>query len=406
MSQARHKRHVLVALWMTTVSARDIQAGIFRYVSESRNWSIHLVPLPHGLDPIRHGPLLHGHVDGIITAMPCNDIIDALAPGVKIPVVFIGTRSDKRIRQLTPMACVYCDDDAVGRAGAQHFLQHGFYNEYGFVHSSTIQTATDLREIGFRSELKRAGKSCNTFVAREDADEEIDSTALEQWLLSLEKPAAVMAYYDFQAIQVLNACHNIGLDVPGQVSVLGVDNDDVLCEFSSPSLSSIALDHEQIGYKAAQTLDKMIRGRIRTSPKDILCGQIRIVERESTDPLPPSGSLVKKALAFIRQNVTRGIDVRDVVAALHVSRRLADLRFHETLGRSIHQAIEDARMAIAEKNLKKSHKSLAQIALDSGYRSIKTFETAFRKRYQVAPGCLRKTLRAQPKARKALIDRP
>ena len=128
----------------------------------------------------------------------------------------------------------------------------------------------------------------------------------------------------------------------------------------------------------------------RRKPRTLVSPVIGIVERESTRPLSPSAHLVRKALEFIKTNAAKGIGVKDVVAHLKISRRLADLRFREIEGRSILQAIETRRLELAERALTETERPVKTVASESGYRNVKTFEAAFRRKHGITPSAFRK----------------
>jgi LacI family transcriptional regulator len=186
-----------------------------------------------------------------------------------------------------------------------------------------------------------------------------------------------MTFYDPYAVQAINVCREHGISVPKQVSILGVDNDGLLCEFANPPLSSIQPDHERAGFLAAKELDALMT-RPSHKPRTLVSPVLGVVERESTKPLTPAAHLIRKASQFIHDQTAKGISVTDVAAHLKISRRLADQRFREIEGSSIHRTIEDRRMELAEKALSETNRPLRLIAQESGYKSVKTFEAAFR----------------------------
>ena len=400
--QGRKIRRIVAALWMGCASGRDILTGIFRYAKTRIGWDIRLVQLPN-IYPERIGKLAAEGVDGLITSDLSNRELRELVDSIRPPVVFIGAPDGSmRARGGGTVSFVSCDDTAIGAMGARHFLSRGSFNSYGFVHSGIDTTWTNLREQGFRKALASTGKECRSFVSRNAADERMDPGPLADWLKSLPKPAAVMTYYDPQAVQIANVCRELGLAVPRQVSILGVDNDGLLCEFSDPPLSSVQPDHERAGYLAAQELNVLMSHPLRR-PRTLVCPVIGVVERESTSPISPAAHLVKKARQFMHDQAAKGISVADVATYLGVSRRLADLRFRELENQSIHQAIEDRQMEIAEKALSDSKKAIRRIAAESGYRNIKTFEAAFRRRHGLSPSEYRENVISAGARRVALL---
>lgn len=390
--QRRQIRKIVAALWMGCASGRDILTGIFRYAKTRIGWDIRLVQLPN-THPERIEKLAAEGVDGLITSDLSNRELRKLVDSIKPPVVFIGAPDNNtRGRTGSTISFVSCDDMAIGTMGARHFLSRGTFNSFGFVYSGIDPTWPNLREQGFRKALTATGRTCKTFRSYTAADERMDPGPLADWLKSLPKPAAVMTYYDPQAVQIANICREHGMAVPTQVSILGVDNDGLLCEFSDPPLSSIQPDHERAGYLSAQELNALMSHPSRKS-RTLVCPVRGVVERESTRPLAPAAHLIKKARQFIHDQAAKGLSVADVAAHLNVSRRLADLRFREIENMSIRQAIENRKMELAEKVLAGTDQPIRRIAAESGYRNIKTFEVAFRKRHGLSPGEYR--IRAQ-----------
>ena len=370
---------------MNGTSGRDILSGIFRYARTRIGWDIRLIVVPNATHPEKIKRLVAEGVDGLITSDLSSAPLKAIVAHTDVPLVFIGPPSMQIPRPSGgATSFVSCDDAAIGAMGAKHFLSLGTFNGFGFLFSSKDPNWPNLREQGFRSSLAAAGRTCSTFISPTAADERINETSLAGWLKSLPKPAAVMTYYDPCAVQVANVCKEHGIAVPGQVSILGVDNDDLLCEFADPPLSSIQPDHERAGLLAARELDALMSNPKR-KPRTLVSPVIGIVERESTRQLTPAAHLMRKALEFINANAAKGIGVKDVVAHLKISRRLADLRFREIEGRSILQTIESRRMELAERMLQETNRPVQAVAKESGYRNVKTFEAAFRKRHGCSP---------------------
>jgi LacI family transcriptional regulator len=382
-ARQRKIKRVLVALWMGT-SGRDILSGIFRHIQAKARWDITLVQLPNGFRPEIIEDALQTGIDGIIASDFMLPQIKRLVETTDIPCVSIGSATAMRRPCGGAVSFVGCDDRAIGAMAAQHFISLGTFNGFGFVHADGGKGGRDMREKGFSDTLAQTGKSCSVFTSSRLPDEQMDTPKITGWLRSLPKPAAILCYYDPLAVQILNLCQDCGISVPQQVSVLGVDNDPLLCDFSTPPLSSIMPDHERVGLLAARELDYLFT-RPSRSPHVVVCPPIKIVERESARPLTPAAHLIRKAHAFIDSHVSSGIGVKDVVAHLKVSRRLADLRFREIENCTIRDAIEARRMSLAEKALMDTNQAIRRIAADCGYASANTFEIVFRRRHGLSP---------------------
>lgn len=392
-AKTKRIKRVLVALWTGSVSGRDILGGLFRYVHRKARWDFVLVQLPNGFRPETVEEACRAGLDGIIASDFSPPQIRRLVETTDIPVISIGSAPPPTRPCGGPVASVNCDDRAIGTMAARHFLSLGVFNGFGFLGATAGTGEKNERAAGFIETLARSGRDCSVFTAPTGAGDRMDEGLVATWLESLPKPAAVLCHYDPLAVQVLNICRDRSIAVPEQVSVLGVDNDPLLCDFAEPPLSSVEPDHEGAGFAAARELDRLF-AYPRRPPRDANCAPVGIVERESTRPLAPAGHLVRAARAFIERNATSGIGVADVVANLKVSRRLVDLRFREIENCTIAQAIEGRRMAVAEKLLKETSRTIRRIAADCGYASANTFGIAFRKRHGVSPGTFRRSFKS------------
>src|SRR6185503_8814522 len=152
----------------------------------------------------------------------------------------------------------------------------------------------------------------------------------------LPKPVGVMAAYDYRGQQLLDACRRLSIDVPDEVAVIAVDNDELLCELSHPPLSSVIPNTHRTGYEAAALLDAMMSGK-RVIGETHLIPPIGIATRQSTEVLAIEDRPVARAVHYIRQHACDGINVQDVLKAVPHSRRLLENRFKKLIGRTPHE---------------------------------------------------------------------
>lgn len=394
MANNMKKLKIVVALWTDNLSGRELLSGVFNYAKTRAGWDIRLIHLPNATHPERMLEIVAEGVDGIITSYLSDDTMRKILSQISAPTVYIGSPNLKFARPKgSKTSCVNCDDFAIGAMGAKHFLSLGSFNAFGFLYSSNDPDVINLREQGFRETLAAAGKECHTFRSPTAPDERINAEDLASWIKSLPKPAAIMSFFDPYAVMAAKVCREKGVSIPGQVSILGVDNDKLLCEFANPPLSSIQPDHERAGFLAAMELNALMT-RPSRKPRTLISPVLRVVERESTKPLTPAAHLIKKAQRFIYDNASKGIGVAEVVKHLKISRRLADLRFREIENISIRKAIEDRRMELAVKALSETSRTIRHIAREAGYKSVKTFEAAFRKWHNTSPGAFRRRSQA------------
>ena len=382
-TKSKKQRRVLICLPNTGISTRDFISGFSRFSRTHQDWHVRLSVKGIVDDSELERPGCHDGYDGIVVN---EDVFLANPELTKNPgtaVVVFGTFSP--VRTPAPVVFVQNDNALMGRLGARYFMQLGRFRSFGFVHTQHRCAWSDVRADAFRAELAARSRDCRVFDAP-------GGTAIDAWLASLPKPAAVMAACDRVAVDVAACCRSAGLAVPGQVAILGVDNDELLCEFDTPTLSSIRPRHDIAGYQAAKTLERMFRGWRPRAALRILCDEMDMVERESTAPLSPAAHLIQSALEFIRQNIRRNISSADVVRHLKVSRSLANLRFREFQGRTIGETIREERLSEACRVLSLTRLSVGRVAKLCGFPNAAHFGALFRRRFGESPGKWRRTV--------------
>jgi LacI family transcriptional regulator len=203
-----------------------------------------------------------------------------------------------------------------------------------------------------------------------------------------------MACNDERGRQVLDACRQAGVCVPEDVSIIGVDNDEVYCNLAEPPLSSVAYNAELGGFQAAELLDKMMKSRIK-DPGTIIVEPLHVVARRSSDVIAVSDKDVANAISYIQQTKGRGVTVEDVARAAAVSRRVLETRFPKVTGRSILQEIQRAKVSHAQWLLETTDLTVPQIAELAGYNSASYFIHVFQRAQGTTPGKYRATLRVK-----------
>lgn len=364
-------RNVAVVLKLSGASGRDLLNGISTYAREHCRWRLRIFARAEDFTPTALAEI--PNLDGIITSERGADGMPQVLERSQIPLVVIGMKGEwlpKRTRQLT---FVRNDDEDIGRFTASHLCSLGNFRSFGFVPSAERTYWSLLREKGFRSFLRQCGIRTSVCTGR-----------LPDWLAALPKPAAVMAALDERAIDVLSACGEARIQIPRQVAVIGVDNDELLCDFSDPPLSSVLPDHVREGALAAAELNRMLRSRKPTAVATVLCRGKRIIRRESTAPIAPITQLVDEALRYIRRNATTPLRVDDVARHLGVSRRLADLRFRESGELTLARVIANARLDEVAKRLKESDAPIGKIASACSFGNLQHLANAFKRHYGIS----------------------
>lgn len=369
-----------VALLIETSNryGRDLLYGVRDWTRGGDRWAVRfseqarLAPLPSWLH--------HWQGDGIIARVDSPAIAAALRK-TRLPVVDV---SAERFASEFPRVSV--DNAAVARLAAEHLLGKGF-RHVAFVGDAHFIWARQ-RGDAFRRELQASGRRgfffapARTSARQPGSDAEI--RALADWLAPLPRPLGVFACYDGRAQQVLEACQLRGWTVPDELAVLGVDNDEVLCELCSPPLSSVLPNARRIGYEAASMLARMMRGEQLTSQTRFV-EPVRVVERQSTEAVSVADARVAQALRFIREHVGERIDVSDVLRAVPMSRTLLERKFQAALGHSPHREIVQQRIARAKHLLVESEVSIAVVAELAGFDNASYLSVAFRRETGESP---------------------
>jgi len=285
------------------------------------------------------------------------------------------------------------DARAVAKLAADFFLRAGFQH-FGFCGYRKIPFS-ERRAAAFSACLADKGKEVLVFAPPLPHGTHSHIQAIEQHGLSMEKsiaqwlkkqprPLALLACNDVHAQQALNACREHGIQVPEEVAVMGVDNDDVLCSLCEPPLTSIEPDTERLGYEAAALLDRMMQnGRARDELK--LIPPLRVVERASTDVVAIEDPITVQAARFIRDQVDTGIAVKDVLAHVNRSRTDLEQRFRRWLHCSIHDEILRRRMDRARSLLQQTDLRLDEVAQRTGFSTAAHLCRLFRQRLGQAP---------------------
>ena len=373
---------------------RDVLSGIAKYIHVHGPWSCYIEERE-----------LHGGIPNWLKQVPIKGVIaridgrrtanELLRLGCPVIDVRASVRFDK-------IPAFVTDPRAVAQMAADFFLQAGFrhfafcgYTGIPFSDERGEAFAAYLAARGYRTRLFSPPPHSLTAARRGVSLPLTELQAVEQrgleneravaaWLLKQQRPLALFACNDVCGQQVLNACREHGINVPGEVAVMGVDDDEVLCTISEPPLSSIKPDAERLGTQAAALLDAMMRGK-RAHSGLVEIPPLWIVERASTDVVAIEDPVTVKALRFIRAHVADGINVKDVLTHVGCSRTDLGVRFRHWLKTSVRTEIVRLRLERACSLLRQTNLSLAQIARQCGFRDAPSFCRLFRRRRKQTP---------------------
>lgn len=376
-----------VALLIETSSSygRGLLRGIARYARLQGPWSFFLEP---GAQEETPPPLHDWGVDGVITLFRTRRQARRIL-ATRIPVVDL----DFTLPGLVPWGV--CNDEAgVARTAAEHLLSRGL-RHFAFVGWPAVEDGISLwesqRQKAFADTVKKAGFSSSTYrwpTRAADRGWGREQKSLAAWLKSLPKPAGIMASNDQRARHVLEAARVAAIAIPDDLAVIGVDNDETLCELSTPSISSIALDTDTIGYQGAAMLDRLMHGR-RVPRRAELVPPLGVIARRSTDMLAMADPTVVEAVRFMDANIGRPIRIADVLAVARLSRKTLEVRFRRVLGRTPHEELQRRRLERVKTLLQQTDWPLKQIARAAGFTYVEHLHLIFRREVGMTPAAFR-----------------
>ncbi len=363
---------------------RRVLRGVATYVSSGVMWEVRpAVVIGEDLPQIRNLEL-----DGVITVIRRDDPIEAWQK-IGCPVVSVIS-----MRENPPLPFVSIDEVAVGVAAAEHLIDRRF-RHFGFLGFSR-SPASETRREAFAGRIGKADSYSELNLdqtlgrlplGRSGA---ADSRILE-WLGGLPKPVGVMAWNDLSGIVLVQAARKLGLSVPGDIAIIGVDDDETWCGMSLPQLSSVRTPSRRIGFQAAALLDRLMAGqKIPLEEMAVKLPPEGVHARRSTDTLATNDPLITQAIELIHQHLADRMNVNDLVRMLSISRRHLETRFHEVLGRTPLQEIHKIQIDAADRLLRTTELPLKTIALRTGFRDANHLTRAFSSRRGVAPATYRK----------------
>ncbi len=365
--------------------SRNLLKGIVRYSKEVGNWSFQRMPLYYRMLYGENGVVEWAkkwQADAIIAQL--SDVNIELLNDLNIPIIVQNYRDrNKAVSNLTG------DYFNTGVMAAKFFLNRGYRNFafYGFKGAIWSRERAD----GYSHEIEKQGYKL-AVLENDNKDREewsYNHTVLGNWLQSLPKPVALFACDDHFALQISETCNVYNINVPDDIAILGVDNDDLLCNISDPPLSSIVLDVENGGYNAGKLLHQLITKEI-TEPFNIVVNPLIIERRKSTEKYAVSDKNIRTILNYIEKNYANHLSVEELVKQVPLSRRVLEKKFKEETGESLYQYIQNYRIDQFTRLLITTDYSLFEAALQSGFENYKNVSRVFRKYKSLSPAEYRK----------------
>ena len=376
---------VLVLIDATTEFSRRFLTGLIQYANENGPWTFYRLPSYYKALYGESGiveRIKEWKIEAVIAQWEYEgvDFLDQL----DIPVFLQSYRNiSGRFSKISG------DYIGAGVMAAQyfakrHFKNFAFYGNKNFFWSKA-------RAEGYRHEVERIRGNYYYFESEllDSMQWSREHVELDNWLQGLPKPVALFACDDNFALQVSEMCKVNNINIPDELSLLGVDNDELICNLSHPSISSIVTDDENGGYQTGKMLQNLILNKNNT-PFNINIDPVRIELRQSTEKYNISDSYVKTVLNYIHENIRLNISIDELTAIVPLSRRNLEKKFREATGTSVHQFILDKKVDLISTELLTTDKDLLDIAIETGFNDVRNVYRIFKKYTGYTPVSFRK----------------
>jgi LacI family transcriptional regulator len=371
--------HVLLIVETALAFGRGVLEGISRYLMENPPWSVQLDLRELEVTPPAWLRSWEG--DGIITRSTTPEMAELFLKW-GIPTVNL---TDIYGEQRLPT--IWSDHQAIGQMAAVHLIERGLtrfaycgFDDHHWSKQRSLGFDATLAEHGYQSH-----KHSSSWAQGRRTGWEQQQVQIVDWLQSLPKPIGVMACNDLRGQHILEGCRTAKISVPDQVAVIGVDNDQVLCDFCQPPLSSVIPSAERIGFEAAKMLDRLMRGE--TLPEQhVTIKPLGIASRHSTDVMAIDDEDVVLALKMIRDRACLGLTVADILREVPIARSSLERRFRKSIGRSPQAEMRVVQMKRAQQLLCDTDLPLSQIAALTGFKHSEYFSVVFKREVGQTPG--------------------
>ena len=373
---------VLIITDFTESFSHKLLAGLVDYSRRKEQWIVRRMPPSYKAQIGIPGIIRvakEWDVDAVIGQFEPTDEVGLFAEN---GIVAIAQDFKKKF---TSIPNVTGDYIGTGKMAARFFIDRGFRN-YGFFGFNDV-CWSDERCDGFRREVEAAGFGGSFYAYRM---QEIDMlwyyqrNRLREWLQMIPKPIAIMACDDNQGTNLVEACHSLGIRIPSEVSIMGVDNDETLCSLGSTTLSSVQVDIEEGGRQTAALVERLVADPSAPA-EDVVLKPVKIVERMSTAAFATDDQQILKALLFIHRNALKKISVSDVMTEAALSRRLLERRFKSVTGKTLYEYITDQKLRHFAEQLQETDEQVINIALSMGENDTKSISRRFKQLYGCTP---------------------
>ena len=367
---------IAVAMILSGMPGQRKLAGVFSKLKEFDEWDISIFRTQEEI-AAEFGKRKPSDFDGIIYSGFYNKAIFANFTKFSGPLVVMDNDSAELHRRNFPTVVIRNSAIAIADAAKRYYDDVGCFKSAAFINE---RKSTDWSKA--RCEALSSALDDVKVFASSGLDEKSDLKLLKRFLSSLDKPSMVLCANDARAREVLEVANRIDINIPSEISIIGVDNDPYVCCGVSPNISSIEPDHFREGEIAAEKLGLLLRGKMRKAECErIYVGVSSVILRGSSLKRQTSKNLVKRAREYIAQNSTDGLSPAEVAKGVGVSRPLLDLRLREAHAPTLSAMIAEAQLAAVAKMLTETSDSIEAISDRCGFSNHRSLKNRFKARY-------------------------
>lgn len=381
----KNSRLVVAVVQADSGVGRAVLRGI-AVEAEHLGWTLETINKDVGGGSLATFGELLGAADGAIVRVrdACVSARQFLRPEVPVVGIDIAPFRDSGL-----WATLNPHNEKIGAMAADELLAANC-RCYAFVPALPKMPWGDARGKGFIDRIRAAGGDVRRYEPKDSWFSISERDCLAGWLSALPRPFGVFARNDIIARYALGVCKKAGIDVPREAKIIGADNDELLCLYSSPQLSSVRIDHEGAGRRAAEVLQSFFGKPMPRRTSSLRFGVYGVARRASTGASESYSDLrLEVGFDYIAGHFgNRYLGAGDVAAAMGISRRQAE-RLFRAAGTSIHQKLDETRLAHVKSLLSATDEPLRAIAEECGYSSGIYLSGLFKERFGITPGQFR-----------------
>ena len=290
------------------------------------------------------------------------------------------------------------DNHSIGQQAANHFIRLGLKN---FAYYGNKTPYSEERETGFKEFLPKEDIFISQFYEGSGKERQYiehwheGNLELKNWIRSLPKPVGIFVAHDPLGRTIAETCRDMDIDIPGSVSILGANDDELVCGMTNPPLSSVRIPWMKMGFEAGQLMEGLMENPALADQPTKIIPHGDIVTRESSDLLAVDNPALAKALKVIREKACEGLSVKELTAEVKVSRRHLEQTFRRLLKKSPREEILRIRFLRARLLLRETDFTMPRIADECGFSSAELFATNFKKQFNLTPRSYRRAFRIQ-----------